>query len=115
MTEEKYILPPLEMNLRCMDRTFVTVVSTPMPIVFQDQPGILSVLYDITERKRNEIELQKANKLLEIHSKEIEGLQAKLKEQVTRDPLTGLFNHLIWNQPLGGNWPRHHGRDFRSA
>jgi diguanylate cyclase (GGDEF)-like protein/PAS domain S-box-containing protein len=101
MTEEKHILPPLEMNLRCMDGTFVTVVSTPMPIVFQDQPGILSVLYDITERKRNEIELQKANKLLEIHSKEIEDLHAKLNEQVTRDPLTGLFNRLYLEATIG--------------
>ena len=37
ITEEKRILPPLEMNLRCMDGTFITVVSTPMPIFFEGQ------------------------------------------------------------------------------
>ena len=37
MTDEKYILPPLELNLRCMDGTIITVISTPMPIVFQEQ------------------------------------------------------------------------------
>ena len=101
MTEEKHILPPLEMNLRCMDGISITVVSTPMPIVFREQPAILTALYDITERKRNEIELQKANKLLEIHSKEIEDLHAKLNEQVTRDPLTGLFNRLYLEATIG--------------
>ena len=59
MTEESTSFLLWNMNLRCMDGTFVTVVSTPMPIVFQKQPAILTALYDITERKRNEIELQK--------------------------------------------------------
>jgi diguanylate cyclase (GGDEF)-like protein/PAS domain S-box-containing protein len=101
MTEEKHILPPLEMNLRCMDGTVITVVSTPIPIVFQEQPAILTALYDITERNRNEIELQKANRLLQIRSKEIEDLQAELKEQVIRDPLTGLFNRRYLEATVG--------------
>ncbi len=101
ITEEKHVLPPMEMNLRCMDGTFITVVSTPMPIVFQEQPAILTAFYDITERKRNEIELQKAHKLLEIHSKEIEDLQTELKEQVIRDPLTGLFNRRYLEATVG--------------
>jgi diguanylate cyclase (GGDEF)-like protein/PAS domain S-box-containing protein len=92
MTDEKCVLPPLEQNLRCMDGTFITVVSTSMPFIFQGQPAILTALYDITERKRSEIELGKTYKLLQIHSREIEDLQAKLKEQAIRDPLTGLFN-----------------------
>jgi diguanylate cyclase (GGDEF)-like protein/PAS domain S-box-containing protein len=92
MTEEKCTLLPMDMNLRLMDGTIITVVSTPMPIVFQEQAAILTALYDISERKRNEIELQKANKLLQIHTKEIEKLHAELKEQAIRDPLTGLFN-----------------------
>ena len=101
MTEEKCVLPPLELNLRCMDGTFITVVSTPMPIIFQEQPAILTALYDITERKRSEIELQKAHKLLQIHSREIEDLQAKLKEQAIRDPLTGLFNRRYLEETMG--------------
>ena len=66
LTEEKRTLPPLELNIRCMDGTFITVVSTPMPVIFQDKPAVLEALYDITERKRSEIELQKAHKLLKI-------------------------------------------------
>jgi hypothetical protein len=79
MTEEKRILRPLELNLRRMDGTFITVVSTPMPIIFQEQPATLSALYDVTDRKRREVELQKAHKLLEIQSKEIDDLRAQLK------------------------------------
>ena len=84
MIEEKRIVQPLELNLRCLDGTFITVVSTPIPIIFQDHPAILSALYDVTNRKHSEIELQKAYKLLEIQSKEIEGLRAQLKEHAIR-------------------------------
>jgi PAS domain S-box-containing protein len=84
MTEEKHTLPPLELNIRCKDGTVITVVLTPIPIIFQEQPVILSALYDITERKRSEIELQKAYKLLQIQSRQIEDLQAQLKEQAIR-------------------------------
>jgi diguanylate cyclase (GGDEF)-like protein/PAS domain S-box-containing protein len=100
MTEEKGVLPPLEQNLRCMDGTFITVVSTPIPFIFQGQPAILTALYDITERKRNEIELEKAHMLLQIHSREIEDLQAKLKEQAFHDPLTGLPNRKLFSDRL---------------
>jgi len=92
---------PLELNLRCMDGTSVTVVSTPISIVFQKQPAILTALYDITERKSKEIELQKVNKLLQIYSREMEDLQAKLKEQAIRDPLTGLFNRRYLEATIG--------------
>ena len=101
MTEENRSVPPIELNLRCMDGTFIAVVSTPMPMIFQEQPAILSALYDITERKRSEVELQKAHKLLQIHNRKIEDLQARLKEQVIRDPLTGLFNRRYLQETLG--------------
>ncbi len=100
MTEENCILPPLEQNLRCMDGTFITVVSTPMPFIFQGQPAILTALYDITERKRSEIELGKTYKLLQIHTREIEDLQAKLKEQAYHDALTGLPNRKLFSDRL---------------
>jgi diguanylate cyclase (GGDEF)-like protein/PAS domain S-box-containing protein len=100
MTEEKSVLPPMDLNLRCMDGTIITAISTRMPIVFQERAAVLTALYDITERKRNEIELHKANKLLQIHTKEIENLQAELKEQAIRDPLTGLFNRRYLEETL---------------
>ena len=84
MTKEKRNLPPLELNLRCLDGTFITVVYTPIPIIFEGQPAILSALYDITDRKRSEIELQKACKLLEIQGRQIEDLQAQREEKAVR-------------------------------
>jgi PAS domain S-box-containing protein len=86
MIQEKSILPPLEINLQCMDGSFITVVSTSMPIIFQKQPSILSVLYDITGRKLTDIELQKAHKLLQIQTREIEDLRAELKKRVIPNP-----------------------------
>jgi len=92
LTEEHRPIPPLEVTLRCLDGTFVTVVSSPMPMVYKEQAAILTALYDITERKRQEIELQKAHLLLQNNYREIAELQTKLQEQAIRDPLTGLFN-----------------------
>ena len=100
IAEEKRTLPPLELNLRCMDGIFITVVSTPMPILFGGQASNLTAFYDITERKRSEIELQKAHKLLQIHVREIEDLQNRMKELATRDALTGLFNRRYLNETL---------------
>ena len=85
MIRENRPLPPLELNLRCMDGSVITVVSSPMPIVFGGQPSILTAVHDITDRKRDEIELQKARKLLEIYAHEIEGLKAGLSDRASRD------------------------------
>ena len=100
MTEEKRVLSPLEMNIRCMDGTVITVVSTPMPIVFQGQAAVLEAFQDITERKQSEYELQKAHKLLQIQITEIKTLQDKMSEQATRDALTGLFNRRYLDETL---------------
>jgi phosphate/phosphite/phosphonate ABC transporter binding protein len=85
MIEEKRPLPPLELNLRRMDGAVITVVFTPMPIVFRGQPSILTALHDITDRKRGEIELQKARKLLEIHAREIDVLKTRLTERAVHN------------------------------
>lgn len=81
MQETMRPLPHLEINLRCLDESFITAVVTPMPILFQGQPSILTVLYDITARKRDEIELEKARKLLQFQGREIEELRVKLTAQ----------------------------------
>ena len=54
--------------------------------------GRVVVAYDVTERRIVEENLQNANEELKIKLEEIESLQAQLKEQTIRDPLTGLFN-----------------------
>jgi PAS domain S-box-containing protein len=85
MIEEKRPLPPLELNLRRMDGEVITVVSAPIPIVFRGQPSVLTAIHDITDRKRGEIELQKARKLLEIHAREIDVLKTRLTERAVHN------------------------------
>ena len=59
------------------------------------------VQMDITERKRNEQLLEAANEDLRRYVKEIEHLQAELREQSLHDPLTGLHNRRYVNETLG--------------
>ncbi len=54
--------------------------------------GRLIVMRDITARKQAEAEAQRASELLRTQLLEINALQADLREQAVRDPLTGLFN-----------------------
>ena len=112
MEDSLRAVPSLELNLRCMDGSFITVVSTAIPIIFQGQSSVLSALYDITERKNGEVELQKAHKLLQIQIKEIENLQAKLKEQAIHDPLTGLFNRRYLEESLDREMARANREGF---
>jgi diguanylate cyclase (GGDEF)-like protein/PAS domain S-box-containing protein len=60
----------------------------------------LAVKEDITERKRAEVELQRANQKLQVQLESIQLLQAELREQAIRDPLTGLFNRRYLNETL---------------
>ncbi len=60
---------------------------------------ILSVVNDISQRKVDEEaakksaeELKQANEQLSLRVAEVENLQAELREQALRDPLTGLYN-----------------------
>jgi diguanylate cyclase (GGDEF)-like protein/PAS domain S-box-containing protein len=57
-------------------------------------------LEDITERVWTEMELQRANKQLQTHLAEIKELEAALREQATRDPLTGVFNRRYMDEVL---------------
>lgn len=106
MKRSKQALPPLELNLRCLNGTIITVVSSPMPIDYQGQQAVLITMYDVTKRKRKEIELQKAYSLFELHNKTIDELQTQLKEQVIRDPLTGLFNRRYLEETLAREFAR---------
>ncbi len=67
---------------------------------------IQSVIRDISERKRNEIELQEVNQKLRNQLVEIEALQAQLREQATRDSLTGLFNRRYLEETLTREFQR---------
>jgi diguanylate cyclase (GGDEF)-like protein len=62
--------------------------------------GRLIVFREITERKRTETELHEANERLLSQLAEIEVLQISLREQATRDSLTGLFNRRYLEETL---------------
>jgi diguanylate cyclase (GGDEF)-like protein len=55
---------------------------------------------ELVERKRAEEELRAANQRLKGQLAEIEELQARLREQAIRDPLTGLFNRRYLTETL---------------
>jgi diguanylate cyclase (GGDEF)-like protein len=53
---------------------------------------VLSLAEDITDAQRLQAELTEANRGLRDQLRRIEQLQAELREQAMRDPLTGLYN-----------------------
>lgn len=61
---------------------------------------------ELTQRQQAERSLRKANKRLQAQLAEIEALQEKLREQVTRDPLTGLFNRRHLEEALENEFQR---------
>jgi diguanylate cyclase (GGDEF)-like protein/PAS domain S-box-containing protein len=60
----------------------------------------LLVLRDITSRKQAEAALYQANRQLQEKLLEIEGLHERLRDQATRDSLTGLFNRRYLDETL---------------
>jgi diguanylate cyclase (GGDEF)-like protein/PAS domain S-box-containing protein len=62
--------------------------------------GKLMVMRDITKIKQIEAALRESNENLLQKLSEIESLQARLKEQAIRDPLTGLYNRRFLEESL---------------
>jgi diguanylate cyclase (GGDEF)-like protein/PAS domain S-box-containing protein len=60
----------------------------------------VAIKHDISERKAMETALKEANQALQQQIVEIEELQMRLKEQVIRDPLTGLHNRRFLDETL---------------
>lgn len=65
-----------------------------------------AIKHDISERKKMETALTEANRSLQERIAEIEELQTRLKEQVIRDPLTGLHNRRFFDESLSGELAR---------
>lgn len=65
-----------------------------------ERSGRLLLLRDVSDRHRSERALQAANQQLREQLAEIEALQSTLREQVLRDPLTGLFNRRYLEETL---------------
>jgi diguanylate cyclase (GGDEF)-like protein/PAS domain S-box-containing protein len=83
----------------------------------KDQDGrifnFIAIKEDITDRKEAEVALQESesrqralNKELEKRIKEIAGLEAELREQAIRDPLTGLYNRRYLNETIDREFER---------
>lgn len=79
----------------------IVEINTELVCDDEDTPiHIQSVVRDISERKQNEVVLQEANQKLRNQLEEIETLQTQLREQATRDSLTGLFNRRYLEETL---------------
>jgi diguanylate cyclase (GGDEF)-like protein len=61
----------------------------------------LAVKEDITGQKAAEKELRNKNQVLQFQLEAIEQLQAELREQAIRDPLTGLYNRRYLYETMG--------------
>ena len=66
----------------------------------QQRSGKVLVVRDITEQHQRQLQLQQANASLQTQLKEIQTLRDQLKEQATRDRLTGLFNRRYFEEAM---------------
>ena len=80
-------------------RTLELIV-TPIYSASNFLQGRVIVAHDVTDRKIMEDHMKQANDALRTQLAEIESLQAKLKEQAIRDPLTGAFNRRFFAETL---------------
>jgi diguanylate cyclase (GGDEF)-like protein/PAS domain S-box-containing protein len=67
-------------------------------LVLDNTQLFASLQAELEERVQMEVRLREANAQLETQMKQIKGLQMILREQVVRDPLTGLFNRRYLNE-----------------
>lgn len=95
-------VPLYERELRKKDgETIIVEINAELVYDADGNPlHIQSVVRDITERKRDELALQEANEKLRRQLEEINELQDKLREQATRDSLTGLYNRRYLEETL---------------
>lgn len=77
---------------------YVELQITPLHNQRKQLTGRLLVLHDISQRYQVELELRQANQRLQKQVLEIQTLQAQLREQATRDGLTGLFNRRYFDE-----------------
>ena len=62
--------------------------------------SVLSLAQDVTERVRSQAALQEVNVKLKQRLDDIHELQVQLREQVMRDPLTGMYNRRFLDDAL---------------
>ncbi len=91
---------PLEVPLRDTGGRHMEVRVSPLIDRQGRTTGSLVVLRDITVRALAEEALRNANERLLAQLAQIESLQADLRDQAIRDPLTGLFNRRFLDDTL---------------
>ncbi|MDP2826143.1 MAG: diguanylate cyclase [Sulfuritalea sp.] len=87
---------------RRQDGSLYTELMAVAPVLDESGKVIryVAIKHDISERKAMETALKDANQALQQQIVEIEELQMRLKEQVVRDPLTGLHNRRFLDETL---------------
>ena len=95
-----YLLMELEQKCRDGSTIWTEVHATNIVDTHGRRVGICGVTRDISARKRHEDALQAMNRRLEAQLREINLLQDKLKDQATRDGLTGLYNRRYLDETL---------------
>lgn len=95
-------VPIFETTLRTRNgEELIAEISAELVYDAQGQPlHIQKIVRDITERKKNEMALKVANTKLRSQLERIKTLQAQLREQAIRDPLTGLYNRRFMEESL---------------
>jgi len=63
VAEEGSVMPLMEQKIIHSGKEIIDIEVTSIPITYQGRPEVLSVIRDITERKRMETEMQKTGKL----------------------------------------------------
>ncbi len=88
------------LTISLTDGLDVDVQVVPLQDGHANRDGQLIVLHDIAERKQMEQNLLQTNSRLRAQLAEIGNLHAQLRSQITRDPLTQLYNRLYLDEIL---------------
>lgn len=91
---------PKYYQVECCNEHFMGVNITPLFSKEGRITGRLVTWQDITRQLQTEARLEEANLQLRTQLREIKSLQAILKQQVIRDPLTGLLNRRFLEEAL---------------
>ncbi|WP_374341737.1 diguanylate cyclase [Azonexus sp.] len=91
-----------ELDQRCKDGSVVSteVVSSYLLDADGVPRTILGITRNVSERKAAEQLLRDSNRQMQTQLEEIQRLQAALREQAVRDPLTGLYNRRYLDETL---------------
>ena len=89
-----------EWVMRRTDGEEFPVEVTLTPVTLAGRPVLLSVMHDLTERKRAEEQVKDYAVVLELQKWELEKANAELAALATSDGLTGLKNHRAFQERL---------------